>query len=232
MRADSIPVIIPAAGIGRRMKADRPKQYLEIHGKTVLEHTVSQLLTHPATGKIIVAVSDTDPYFERLSVAQHPDVKRVSGGKERSDTVLNALAELPESLQTGWVMVHDAARPCVRHEDISRLVDGITERDCGGILAVPVRDTMKRSDQAGHIEHTVERALLWHALTPQLFQASALYEALSQAKDSGIVVTDESSALEWKGYHPKLITGHADNIKITQPEDLALAAFYLSRNEE
>ncbi|CAM3505005.1 2-C-methyl-D-erythritol 4-phosphate cytidylyltransferase [Vibrio aerogenes CECT 7868] len=232
MIADLIPVIIPAAGTGRRMKADIPKQYLKIHGKTVLEHTVSQLLSHPATGQIIVAVSDDDPYFERLTVAGHPEVKRVSGGKERSDTVLNALAALPEKLQSGWVMVHDAARPCVRHEDISRLVDGISEQDCGGILAVPVRDTMKRSVQTCLIEHTVDRVGLWHALTPQLFQVPALYEALSLAKANGIVVTDESSAMEWKGYHPKLITGHADNIKITQPEDLALAAFYLNRDEE
>ncbi|SHO55379.1 2-C-methyl-D-erythritol 4-phosphate cytidylyltransferase [Vibrio quintilis] len=232
MIAGPVPVIIPAAGAGRRMKADIPKQYLEVSGKTILEHTINKLLSHPATGQIIVAVSDEDPYFEQLTVAQHPDVRRVSGGKERSDTVLNALSDLLERQSVDWVMVHDAARPCIRHEDISRLVDELSDEECGGILAVPVRDTMKRSDQTAHIKHTVERAMLWHALTPQLFQASVLHQALIEAKASGIAVTDESSALEWKGYHPRLITGHADNIKITQPEDLALATFYLSRNKE
>jgi len=202
----SVVAVVPAAGIGSRMKADRPKQYLKIHGTTILEHTVEKLLSHP-------------------------QVLRVSGGSERADSVLSALDYIARQQLGDWVMVHDAARPCVQLSDIDKLISGAMNHEVGAILAAPVRDTMKRGAQ-GQVEHTVDRADLWHALTPQMFRTKPLRNALSQALEQGVSITDEASAFEWKGLSPALIAGRSDNFKITQPEDLALAEFYLSQNKE
>ncbi|CDT19585.1 2-C-methyl-D-erythritol 4-phosphate cytidylyltransferase [Vibrio coralliirubri] len=227
----SVIAVVPAAGVGSRMKADRPKQYLKIHGKTILEHTVEKLLSHPQVAQIVVAISDDDPYYPELALNQNPQVIRVSGGSERADSVLSALNYIAEQQLSDWVMVHDAARPCVQLSDIDKLISGAMSHDVGAILAAPVRDTMKRGAQ-GQIEHTVERADLWHALTPQMFRAKPLWKALSEALQQGASITDEASAFEWKGLSPALVAGRSDNFKITQPEDLALAEFYLSQNKE
>lgn len=225
-----ITAIVPAAGVGSRMQADRPKQYLILHGHTVLEHTVEVLLRHPNVGQVVVAVSDNDPYFGSLALANHPRVVRVSGGKERADSVLSALDYVCQHQLSEWVLVHDAARPCVEHVDISQLIATAQTHTVGAILAAPVRDTMKRADGGQNIDHTVDRVALWHALTPQMFRAQPLMQALTQALAAQAVITDEASAFEWLGQKPALVAGRADNIKITQPEDLALAEFYLSRN--
>ncbi|WP_139685037.1 2-C-methyl-D-erythritol 4-phosphate cytidylyltransferase [Vibrio tasmaniensis] len=227
----SVIAVVPAAGVGSRMKADRPKQYLKINGKTILEHTIEKLLSHPQVSKIVVAISDDDPYYPELALNQNPKVVRVSGGSERADSVLSALNCIAEQQLSDWVMVHDAARPCVQLSDIDKLISGAMSHDVGAILAAPVRDTMKRGAQ-GQIEHTVERADLWHALTPQMFRAKPLWNALSEALQQGVSITDEASAFEWKGLSPALVAGRSDNFKITQPEDLALAEFYLSQNKE
>ncbi|CDT32213.1 2-C-methyl-D-erythritol 4-phosphate cytidylyltransferase [Vibrio coralliirubri] len=227
----SVIAVVPAAGVGSRMKADRPKQYLKIHGKTILEHTVEKLLSHPQVAQIVVAISDDDPYYPELALNLNPQVIRVSGGSERADSVLSALNYIAEQQLSDWVMVHDAARPCVQLSDIDKLISGAMSHDVGAILAAPVRDTMKRGAQ-GRIEHTVERADLWHALTPQMFRAKPLWKALSEALQQGASITDEASAFEWKGLSPALVAGRSDNFKITQPEDLALAEFYLSQNKE
>ncbi len=229
---DTVPIhvaIVPAAGVGSRMKADRPKQYLLIDGKAVLEHTVEKLLSHPKISKVVVAITEGDPYYAELSIANHPDVIRVSGGKERADSVLSGLNYVSAQLTSEWVLVHDAARPCVSLADIDRLIDVCVAHPTGGILASPVRDTMKRANLAQDIDHTVEREALWHALTPQMFKTQQLKRALGDALLQGIPITDEASALEWLGERPALVRGNASNIKITQPEDLALAVFYLSR---
>ncbi|AMF95341.1 2-C-methyl-D-erythritol 4-phosphate cytidylyltransferase [Vibrio fluvialis] len=225
-----ITAIVPAAGVGSRMQADRPKQYLILHGHTVLEHTVEALLRHPDVGQVVVAVSDNDPYFGSLTLANHPRVVRVSGGKERADSVLSALDYVCQHQLSEWVLVHDAARPCVEHADISQLIATAQTHTVGAILAAPVRDTMKRADGGQNIDHTVDRVALWHALTPQMFRAQPLMQALTHALAAQAVITDEASAFEWLGQKPALVAGRADNIKITQPEDLALAEFYLSRN--
>ncbi|EKO3496372.1 2-C-methyl-D-erythritol 4-phosphate cytidylyltransferase [Vibrio fluvialis] len=225
-----ITAIVPAAGVGSRMQADRPKQYLILHGHTVLEHTVEVLLRHPDVGQVVVAVSDNDPYFDSLTLANHPRVVRVSGGKERADSVLSALDYVCRHQLSEWVLVHDAARPCVEHVDISQLIATAQTHTVGAILAALVRDTMKRADGGQNIDHTVDRVALWHALTPQMFRAQPLMQALTQALAAQAVITDEASAFEWLGQKPALVAGRADNIKITQPEDLALAEFYLSRN--
>ncbi|WP_434762070.1 2-C-methyl-D-erythritol 4-phosphate cytidylyltransferase [Vibrio fortis] len=226
-----IVAVVPAAGVGSRMKADRPKQYLTINATTILEHTVNKLLAHPQVSKVVIAVSEGDPYFPELSLSQHPDVVRVKGGSERADSVLSALNYIQESHLGEWVMVHDAARPCIQQDDIDKLIEAALSHSVGGILAAPVRDTMKRGVD-GQIDHTVERANLWHALTPQMFRTLPLQQALTEALEQGVSITDEASAFEWKGASPALVAGRSDNFKVTQPEDLALAEFYLSQNKE
>ncbi len=228
----SIIAVVPAAGVGSRMQADRPKQYLKLLGKTVLEHTVSKLLALPNVSKVVVAVSETDPYFSTLALANHPQVVRVNGGKERADSVLSALNYICKHEVSEWVLVHDAARPCFTEQDVSRLIDMAQSHAVGAILAAPVRDTMKRSNQQQNIDYTVERSNLWHALTPQMFRTIPLRDALIDGLASKANITDEASAFERLNLSPALVNGRADNIKITQPEDLALAEFYLSRNKE
>ncbi|KAB2825640.1 2-C-methyl-D-erythritol 4-phosphate cytidylyltransferase [Aliivibrio finisterrensis] len=228
-KPSSIVAIVPAAGVGSRMKAERPKQYLVLNGKTVLEHTIEQLLSYPLIENVVVAITDGDPYFPELAIAQDSRVIRVSGGKERADSVLSGLSYVQENQLTEWVMVHDAARPCIRHSDIEKLIDDVIPEHVGGILATPVRDTMKQENTDTTIEKTIDRSVLWHALTPQLFTTELLYLALKTGLDKGLSITDESSAIELMGHQPKLVQGRADNLKITQPEDLDLAAFYLQK---
>lgn len=226
-----VAVVIPAAGVGQRMQADRPKQYLLLAGKTILEHTVSRLLQLPQLERVWLALSADDQYFGHTALGHLPQVTRVSGGAERANSVLNALQEIdPEAYP--WVLVHDAARPLVQLTDIENLLQQCESQQCGGILATPVRDTMKRGDAASplsRVDHTVSRQQLWHALTPQLFPTALLRDCLSQALDANVAITDEASALEWAGHPVLLVPGRADNIKITQPEDLALARFYLEQ---
>ncbi|MEZ9785185.1 2-C-methyl-D-erythritol 4-phosphate cytidylyltransferase [Vibrio breoganii] len=219
--------IVPAAGVGSRMQADRPKQYLMLHGKTILEHTVEKLLSHPAISKVVIAVSAEDEYFSETTIANHPLVTRVAGGKERCDSVLNALDYLKQQDYQEWVLVHDAARPNVSHEDITTLIEQGCKHQVGAILAAKVRDTMKRSSQANEIKSTVDRVNLWHALTPQMFRCYPLQQALQSALNNHSQVTDEASCMELIGLSPLLVEGRADNLKVTQPEDLALAEFYL-----
>lgn len=226
----SLAIVIPAAGVGSRMQADRPKQYLPLAGKTVLEQTINKLAALPQSERIWVAVSKDDPYFAQLSLPTK--VIRVTGGAERADSVLAALKAIDAS-QYPWTLVHDAARPLVALSDIVQLIAQCEAKDTGGILACPVRDTMKRSvaaDGLSYVAETVPRQALWHALTPQLFPTLLLRQALSAALAAGVAVTDEASAMEWAGHPVLLVNGRADNLKITQPEDLALAQFYLERS--
>jgi 2-C-methyl-D-erythritol 4-phosphate cytidylyltransferase len=227
----NIAVVIPAAGIGQRMQADRPKQYLKLAGKTILEHTVNRLLEIPQLSTIWLALAVDDPYFSQTALPSFSQIHRVLGGSERANSVLNALQVIDAELFP-WVLVHDAARPLVQPNDIEHLIQHCLMQQCGGILATPVRDTMKRGDSAhplAMVEHTVPRQQLWHALTPQLFPTALLRNCLEQALAAGAAITDEASALEWAGQPVLLVPGRADNIKITQPEDLALARFYLEQ---
>ena len=227
----AIATVIPAAGVGKRMQADKPKQYLQLCGLTVLEQTLHRLKQVPALQHFYLALSPNDPYFPALPLANDPKIQRLNGGAERANSVLNALLQI-DAQQYPWVLVHDAARPVVRVSDIELLIASCIEAGQGGILATPVRDTMKRgSDTIPHtVGHTVDRAGLWHAYTPQLFPTAQLKDALQQALARGVAITDEASAMEWAGLPVLLVQGHADNIKITQAEDLALAAFYLEHS--
>ncbi|PJG59610.1 2-C-methyl-D-erythritol 4-phosphate cytidylyltransferase [Aeromonas cavernicola] len=217
-----LTAIVPAAGIGSRMGAECPKQYLQLAGKTILEHTLARLLSHPAIDHVVVALAPNDQWFDTLAIAVDPRILRVDGGAERAFSVLNAL----DVVQGEWVLVHDAARPCLTHRDLDALIAAAIP--CGGaILGSRVRDTMKRTDGAGNIVATVERAQLWHALTPQMFPTTPLKQALEQGLAQGATLTDEASAMERAGFAVQMVEGRADNIKVTRPEDLALAALFL-----
>ena len=220
-----IAAVVPAAGIGKRMQSSRPKQYLLLHGKTILEHSIARLQASGVVSKIWLALAPDDPYFADTALASS-DINRVKGGAERMHSVLNAL-QLIDAHVFPWVLVHDAARPLVRVEDIQQLVSHCLQQDEGGILACRVRDTMKRGENS--ISETVSREHLWHALTPQFFPTALLRAALKDAIAAGVQVTDEASAMEWAGHKVLLVAGRSDNIKITEPADLALAAFYLEQ---
>jgi 2-C-methyl-D-erythritol 4-phosphate cytidylyltransferase len=210
------------------MGGDRPKQYLPLAGRSVITHSLDRLLDHPAISGAVVALSENDQYWPELGYTHAKPLRRAAGGAERCDSVLNALAVLKENAHDDdWVLVHDAARPCLRAADIDRLLHACQHHAIGGILAVPVKDTIKQGDGEGHIVATVDRSALWHAQTPQMFRLGQLYDALQQALAAKAIITDEASALEWLGHSPLLIEGHADNLKITRPEDLPLAEFYL-----
>ena len=227
MTSPRVVAVIPAAGVGSRMQADRPKQYLSLNGKTILEHTIDALLNHPLIDDVIVAISQGDEYFDQLGLRQKP-IRVVDGGKERADSVLNGILSLDDN---DWALVHDAARPCVDDADISNLLSLIGSEDVtGGILATPVRDTMKRVKPSSNIiSHTEDRDGLWHALTPQLFPAMLLKRALQEGLAQGVSITDEASAMEFAGHSVAMVSGSPANIKITHPADLPLAEFYLKQ---
>jgi len=221
--------IVPAAGIGKRMGSDIPKQYLTLHNKTILQHTLERL-DASLVSQIIVCIAINDIYWKQLKPPAK--VKQVAGGKERCHSVFNGLKVLKNQAKADdWVLVHDAVRPCVRPADIDKLMIILAEHPIGGLLALPVRDTMKRGNEEGKIIETVNRENLWHALTPQMFRFKILYEALRYALDKNETVTDEAQAIEKFGYHPVLVEGHADNIKITHPHDLVLADLFLERQQ-
>lgn len=226
----AIAAVIPAAGVGKRMQAAIPKQYLTLSGKTILEHSVGRISSHPRVAALWLALDHADPYFAKTPLV-NAAVQRVAGGRERVHSVLNALKQIDPNLYP-WVLVHDAARPLICQADISNLINSCLQAGYGGILACPVRDTMKRGNAAGErnlITATVEREQLWHALTPQFFPTQQLRAAISQALDAGVTLTDEASAMEWAGQPVLLVEGQADNIKITRPADLTLAAYFLEQ---
>lgn len=224
-------VVMPAAGVGKRMQASCPKQYLTINDKTILEHTVQRLLSHQAIAHVVIALGEHDEYFPSTSLANNDSVTGVVGGKERVDSVLAGLQSLDVE-KSPWVLVHDAARPCVQHQDLTSLITYCIEHEHGGILATPVRDTMKQATLTGVIDKTLDRSQMWHALTPQMYKTEELISAITSALAQGITITDESSAMEAFGYTSGLVAGSSDNIKITQPEDLHLAEFILQQQEK
>lgn len=227
-------VVVPAAGFGSRMGSTVPKQYLSLLGKTVLEHTLERWVAMARIESLVVVVAQDDPYWPTMALKQHQKIKTVIGGMERGHSVLNGLRFLQQYADPNdWVLVHDAARPCVRHSDVTQLIDAVKKHPVGGLLAYPAQDTMKRaqvtSSATVEVVETVKRQNLWHALTPQIFRFNTLLSALSSAMDRGLVITDESAAIEYAGLSPLLVPGARDNVKITYPEDLALAQYYLDR---
>ncbi|MFO1421245.1 MAG: 2-C-methyl-D-erythritol 4-phosphate cytidylyltransferase [Candidatus Competibacteraceae bacterium] len=223
--------LVPAAGVGKRMGSTVPKQYLPLAGRPVIAHALATLLDHPRIAGVVVAIGAEDEWW--LTVAAELSTTKplrvVIGGAERCHSVLNGLEALREwATPRDWVLVHDAARPCLTAGDVDRLLE-LDDDPVGGLLAVPARDTLKQVDDAGRVAATVDRSRLWHALTPQMFRLEMLREALRAALARGLLVTDEAAAMEAAGFAPRLVEGRADNLKITRPEDLALAEFYLTR---
>lgn len=215
-------VVIPAAGIGSRMRADRPKQYLRLGSKTIIEHTLDCFLDHPQLRALVVCLAENDPFWDELDCAQDARVHRACGGLERADSVLSGLLTLSQlgARDSDWVLVHDAARPNLASCDLNNLLGVLADDPVGGLLAVPARDTLKRAGTDGRVQETVDRSVIWQAFTPQMFRLGTLRAALSDALVSGVAVTDEASALEWAGHHPRLVEGRSDNLKVTRPEDL------------
>ncbi|WAH60174.1 2-C-methyl-D-erythritol 4-phosphate cytidylyltransferase [Pseudomonas silvicola] len=214
--------VIPAAGVGARMAADRPKQYLHLGGRTILEHSLDCFLDHPGLKGLVVSLAEDDPYWPELASARDPRIQRAPGGRERADSVLNALLHLHANgaEDDDWVLVHDAARPNLARADLDRLLGELAHDPVGGLLAVPAKDTLKRADAHGRVAETVDRTTIWQAYTPQMFRLGALHRALADSLVADVAVTDEASAMEWAGQAPRLIEGRSDNLKVTRPEDL------------
>lgn len=220
--------IIPAAGSGQRMQANTPKAYLPLLHHTIIETTVMQFVEHSFIERCVVVIAPEDEQrWSQLVIAQHPKILKTYGGKERLHSVLNGLKALAHEAQADdWVMVHDVARPCITQDDINRLCTELNDANSGGILAIPVRDTLKRGF-AFDVEETIPRDHLWLAQTPQMFRYQLLQQALQQAVQDNMAITDEAMAVERLGEQVKLVMGNIKNIKITYPEDLELAELYL-----
>ena len=214
--------VIPAAGVGARMAADRPKQYLQLGGRTILEHSLDCFLDHPCLKGVVVSIAADDPYWPGLACASDTRIQRAAGGRERADSVLNALLLLHAqgAADNDWVLVHDAARPNLARDDLDRLLGKLANDPVGGLLAVPARDTLKRADANGRVSATIDRSTVWQAYTPQMFRLGALHRALADSLVADVAITDEASAIEWSGQAPRLVEGRNDNIKVTRPEDL------------
>jgi 2-C-methyl-D-erythritol 4-phosphate cytidylyltransferase len=216
--------LVPAAGFGARMGDDLPKQYLTLAGKPMIFHALNTLCACPQISTVFVVLSPDDTLFHRYDWTQFGDKLQTlyCGGETRADTVLNGVLA-SEVEPEDWLLVHDAARPCLTEAHLLKLINELKDDAVGGILAVPLADTLKRSDAVQRIQQTENREQLWQAQTPQMFRAGLLAQALQQCKS----VTDEASAIEALGMHPKLVAGDSSNFKVTYPQDLRLAELLL-----
>lgn len=220
--------VIVAAGIGKRVGAEIPKQYLPLLDKTIIEHSLMPFLAHPQITNVVVSLASNDQWFSALSLSAHSKLQTVIGGKDRVDSVLAGLYAIdPHS----YVLVHDAARPCITKEDIDKLMLQVESSHCSAILGSRVRDTMKRTFGKDQIQKTVDRDDLWHALTPQVFQTDLLINAIIN-NTAPEKITDEASAMEMAGLPVVIIEGRSDNLKVTRAEDLILAELFLKQHRK
>lgn len=228
-----VHALIPAAGRGTRYGGAVLKQYLPIRGKAVLAHSIRAFQFHPVITSITVVLADDDQWFEAAVGSLSAAIETVTGGDTRAESVRNGLRCITNSYSdSDWVLVHDAARPCLSRGSLDRLLEQGLQSPGGAILAMPVGDTLKRSGATQQITATVDRRDLWAAQTPQLFQIGALIKAIDAARLAGCELTDEASAMEFVGFRPKLVMGSAANIKITHSSDLAIAEALLERKEQ
>jgi 2-C-methyl-D-erythritol 4-phosphate cytidylyltransferase len=225
----TIWAIVPAAGIGRRMRAKVPKQYLNLNGRPIIETSLARIGSLSYVRQVVVMLNPEDTVWPSLGLEQNPKIICQFGGENRYQTVLYGLRYLSSQAQDDdWILVHDAARPCVRRSDIDRLFEQIADHPVGGLLGAPVDNTMKLVDAEQEIVATVDRVDVWSAFTPQVFRFRLLLDALEAVDKSHKTVTDEATAVEEFGHRPKMVLGNRDNIKITHPNDLNLAAQILS----
>jgi len=232
MNTPGVHALIPAAGSGTRFGGATLKQYLPVNGKAVLVHAIRAFQFHPLISGVTVVVAENDQWFESELGGLARVVERVAGGATRMQSVRNGLDSIAQTCpESDWVLVHDAARPCLPPACLDKLLEQGMKSRHGAILAVPVGDTLKRANEDGFIDDTVDRTSLWAAQTPQLFRLGALMEAIDAAQAQGRELTDEASAMEFSGVKPKLVMGSAANIKITHSADLAIAQALLSRKE-
>jgi 2-C-methyl-D-erythritol 4-phosphate cytidylyltransferase len=230
MTAPRVHALIPAAGRSVRFGGTTLKQYAHLMGLPVMAHSIEAVMAHAAIESVTVALAQDDGIFEQLVQPLFPAVKTVAGGSSRARTVMNGLNFIAgQYSDCEWVLVHDAARPCLSLADLDRLLKEGLESDAGAILAMPVSDTLKLADDSARIERTIDRSRYWAAQTPQLFPIRLLQQQLTDALDGGVEPTDEASAIERGGFHPLLVKGSSSNIKITGAEDLALAEFVLQQ---
>lgn len=222
--------LIPAAGSGSRMGDEIPKQYLPLAGKPMIRHTLAALCSSPRLSRVFVVLASGDGEWARHDWSEFSSKLSVleCGGATRAESVLNGLkaAQGVAAIEDDdWVLVHDAARPCLGSALLDKLMDELAEDEVGGLLAVPVADTLKRSDISRRVERTESRENLWQAQTPQMFRYKSLVDALSRA--GGVTMTDDASAIEALGLRPRLVLSDARNLKVTYPQDLALAELIL-----
>ena len=222
--------LIPAAGSGSRMGDQIPKQYLPLAGKPMIRHTLATFCNSPRLSRVFVVLSSGDGEWVRHDWSEFSGklVVLECGGATRAESVLNGLKAARAGTvidDDDWILVHDAARPCLGGTLLDKLMDELGEDEVGGLLAIPVADTLKRSDPSRRVEHTEPRESLWQAQTPQMFRYRTLVDALSRT--GGVTMTDDAGAIEALGLHPKLVLSDARNLKVTYPQDLALAELIL-----
>ena len=219
--------LVPAAGFGARMGNELPKQYLDLAGRPMIWYALSTLCANPNIKTVFVVLAPDDEYFARYDWS-HCAGKLAPlhcGGKTRAESVANGLL-VSELEPDDWVLVHDAARPCLSAHLLARMIAELRDDPVGGILAVPVADTLKRADAQQRIAHTEPREGLWQAQTPQMFRAGLLAEALARSNN----VTDDASAIEAMGLQPRLVASDTSNFKVTYPQDIELAELLLNKN--
>lgn len=222
--------VVPAAGIGKRMRETIPKQYLSLSNKPILEHTLHCLLSYSLIRKVVLVVAENDQYWPSI-VSKFPNEQIIIafGGEERCHSVLQGLHALSgEAHDEDWVLVHDAVRPCISHQDLDHLVDQLADHAVGGLLGVPVKDTLKYLNESGLVLKTIDRANTWQAQTPQMFRFKSLQQAIQHTIETEQFMTDEAGAIELMGYRPKMIMGRPENIKVTEPQDLLWMERYWS----
>lgn len=225
-----VHALIPAAGHSVRFGGTMLKQYTHLMSQAVMAHSIAAVGKHPAVKRVTVALAPDDGIYDELIRPAYPDVTTVTGGDSRAQTVTNGLRFIRENDPAcEWVLVHDAARPCLSGSSLDDLLTQGLASESGAILAVPVSDTLKLADENRLIVSTVDRARYWSAQTPQLFPIDQLIANLESALAAGLIPTDEAAAMEHAGVHPLLVRGSSSNIKITGTEDLALADFILRK---
>lgn len=215
--------VIPAAGRGLRMGAEKPKQYLKVAGKTLLEHSIAPLLAHEKISKVVVVLAKDDPYWRTLPIAKHHKIIVTQGGSERCHSVSNGLEALQAyAYPDDWVLIHDAARPLLNIADVNHLIQEMEGEKAGGLLGVPIHATIKRVNDMQEVLETVSRRQLWRAFTPQIFRYGLLCEALAATLPDN-PTSDSAKAMEQMGHSIKMVEGRSDNIKITRSADLLWA---------